>query len=159
MADVAADVLSRYPNVTFTFAGEGPDESYLRDALGNENRVRFTKYLPDETLKIHLEHDIAVVPSLGSEGTCLSLAEAMAAGCASIATNVGGMTNMILDGYNGVLVMPETKALTDAIERVVENGELRRAIATKAVETARAAFSHEQWKSQWREVLTFLSTQ
>ena len=156
---VANNILARYPNVTFTFAGEGPEKTYLRETFAKQTRVRFIKYLPDESLQIHLDHDIAVVPSVGSEGTCLSLAEAMAAGCAPVVSNVGGMTNMILDGFNGFLVMPNSEALTDAIERVITDHGLRRKIGLKAAETAREVFSQERWKSQWRDVLEYLIEQ
>lgn len=157
ITEVANEILSIYPNVIFTFAGEGPEEAYLRSNFAGEDRVRFIKYLPDESLKIHLEHDISVVPSIGSESICLSVVEAMAAGCAPVATNVGGITNIILDGYNGLLVMPNASALTCAIERLIVDQNLRRSISLKAVETAREVFSLERWKTQWIEVLKELA--
>ncbi|WP_420491566.1 glycosyltransferase [Neobacillus drentensis] len=54
--------------------------------------------------------------NLGSEGTSLSLLEAMAAKCAEIATNVGGMTNIILDNYNGLIINPDESELYLALE-------------------------------------------
>ena len=96
MAEAAVRLLVQHQTITFTFAGEGPDESWLRAKFAAEGRVAFTKYRADETLRIHLGHDVAVVPSMASEGTSLAVAEAMAAGCAVVATAVGGITNMII---------------------------------------------------------------
>ena len=104
-------------------------------------------------MHVHLAHDIVVVPSLGSEGTSLSVAEGMGAGCAVVATNVGGITNMIIDGYNGLLVMPTAAALTTALERVIADPELRQALGSKAYETAVRSFSLEVWEAKWRQVL------
>src|SRR5208283_908297 len=77
MAEAIDRVLSRRTDVTFTLAGEGPDEGYLLDRFEHCANVRFTKYRPEECMEVHLAHDIAVVPSVASEGTSLSVAEAM----------------------------------------------------------------------------------
>ena len=154
IAEAAKYLLSRYRNIRFTFAGEGPDENWLRGLFDTEKRVQFTRYMPDETLDIHLKHDIAVVPSVASEGTSLSVAEAMATGCPVVATATGGITNMIINRYNGILVMPNAQSLCEGIESLIENPELRRRIGLRAYETAKEAFSLDQWKKSWQSVLT-----
>jgi len=146
-------LLSKYSNVYFTFAGQGPEEEYLRGRFFSENRVSFTKYMPDEVLDILFDHDIAVVPSVASEGTSLSVAEAMATGCPVVASAVGGITNMIIDRYNGMLVMPNVESLCEGLESLITDSELRRRIGTRAYETAREAFSLTQWKKSWQNVL------
>jgi len=93
------------------------------------------------------------VPSLASEGTSLSVAEAMATGCPVVATAVGGITNMIINGYNGILTMPNSSSIQDGIESLIQNSETRQSIGIRAYETAKAAFSIEQWKKSWKEVL------
>lgn len=154
IAEAAKYLLSKYSDIRFTFAGEGPDENWLRGQFAVEKRVQFIKYMPDEVLDIHLKHDIAVVPSVASEGTSLSVAEAMATGCPVVATATGGITNMIINRYNGILVMPNAKSLREGIESLIENPELRRRIGLSAYETARDAFSLVQWKKSWQSVLT-----
>jgi glycosyltransferase involved in cell wall biosynthesis len=115
--------------------------------------VAFTKYRADEALHIHLDHDVAVVPSVASEGTSLSVGEAMAAGCAVVATAVGGVTNMIIHGYNGLLVLPNAGSLYEGITSILTSPDLRRQLGARAYETAAAAFSLERWKQRWKEVL------
>jgi len=153
---VVRDVLNRFPDFTITFAGSGPDESFLHSQFACDDRVTFTKYLPDEGLEIHLKHDIAVVPSIGSEGSSFSVAEAMAAGCTVIATAVGGITNMIINEYNGLLVMPEAESLLTALDTVINSPTLRRQLGQKAYETARDTFNLVQWKKKWLDVLNYL---
>lgn len=153
MAEAARSILKGYSNVEFTFAGEGPDEKWLKDYFVDEARVSFLKYLPDDALGINLKHDIAIIPSLASEGTSLSVAEAMGAGCAVVATAVGGVTNMIIDGYNGLLVSPNVAELTSAIERVVESSELRKELGANAYKVAAQGFSLSEWQARWREVI------
>jgi glycosyltransferase involved in cell wall biosynthesis len=153
MAEVAARLLVQHQTITFTFAGEGPDESWLRAKFAAEGRVAFTKYRADETLHIHLGHDVAVVPSVASEGTSLAVAEAMAAGCAVVATAVGGITNMIIHRYNGLLVVPNARSLYEGITATLQGPDFRRQLGTAAFATASAAFNLERWKQQWRQVL------
>ena len=153
LAWVMKRMLPELENIRFTLAGEGPDEDWLRRQFEGEERVAFTRYTPDQTMDVHSRHHIAVVPSLGSEGTALSVAEALGAGCAVVATNVGGITNMILDGYNGLLVMPTEEALLEALMTVIDDDGLRLRLALRGWETACSAFSIERWKKQWGQVL------
>ena len=115
-ANAIERILSEFNNVRVTFAGEGPDEYLLREKFKDESRVILTKYESSESLAIHSTKHIAVVPTIGSEGTSLSLLEAMAAGCAVVATNVGGMTNIILDHYNGLLINADEENIYYALK-------------------------------------------
>lgn len=152
-ANVVNQLLKEFRHVEFTFAGEGPEEKYLKEYFKNTSRVKIIKYSPDDSLKIHLEHDISVVPSLGSEGTSLSLAEAMACGLAVIATNVGGMTNMIIDNFNGLLVQPCFDQLIRAARLLINDCELRRKLAINAMEICKSSFSFEKWENSWKEII------
>jgi glycosyltransferase involved in cell wall biosynthesis len=152
-AGVLKTLLLKYPDLQCTFAGEGPDENWLRNEFFNEQRVSFIKYKPEETLDVHLKHDIAVVPSIASEGTSLSVAEAMATGCPVVATATGGITNMIINGYNGILTLPDPESLREGIINLIDDSELRRRIGNRAFETARDAYSFERWKKSWEKIL------
>ena len=147
---VAEKLLNQYPNIEITIAGDGPDEPWMRDRLGGFSNVKFIKYTADESYTVHADKDIAVVPTIGSEGTSLSLLEAMASGCAPVCTDVGGMTNIILNGYNGIMVRSaETEELYEAISELIGKPEYRRNIANNAYKTVNCSFSHERWKNQW----------
>lgn len=146
-------ILSEFKDVRITFAGEGPDEQFLKDKFKDESRVELMKYESSESLAIHSEKHIAVVPTIGSEGTSLSLLEAMAAGCAVIATNVGGMTNIILDHYNGLLINADEDSIYYALKELITNESTRKAIAQKGRETVTMGFSLGRWKESWKKVI------
>lgn len=153
-ANVIERILQKYNNVSVTFAGEGPDEEYINNKFKNNSKVTITKYNSNESLAIHCRHDIAVVPTIGSEGTSLSLLEAMASGCVAICSNVGGMTNIVLDGFNGIMFDPYNEDdLYYAIERVITDKALRQKLAKNGYKTVKESFSLDIWKERWSRVI------
>ncbi len=152
-AGVVKRLLEQYPHVQFTFAGEGPDEGWLRETFAQQPRVTIMKYLPQDAKEVYRRHHIAVVPSLASEGTSLSVAEAMGAGCAVVATCVGGITNMIIDSHNGLLVMPDSQSLHAALRALIENDRLRHDLGATARQCAQISFSLPAWRQRWQAVL------
>src|SRR5207245_11689910 len=82
--------------------------------LGMAAHLRFLGHREDvhDLLSIY---DIFVLPSL-SEGMPLALLEAMAAGLPAVATQVGGVTEVLEDRKTGLLVPPgDSRALADMI--------------------------------------------
>lgn len=152
-AGVMKRLLKEHDNIAVTLAGDGPDEQWLRDQFAEFDRVTFTHYKSEESLEFHSQFHIAVVPTVGSEGTSLSLLEAMSSQCAVVCTNVGGMTNIIIDDYNGLVVNPDEESLYGAMKRLIEDRQLRTALAQKGYETVQYGFSHELWKTRWIKVL------
>lgn len=152
-ADAIVDILKSYTNIQVTIAGEGPEETYLREKLSGYSNVTFTKFFPHESLKIHSEYDIAIVPSTGSEGTSLSLLEAMAAGCAVICTDVGGLTNIIINGHNGIIVRPNSNDLQKAVKLLIDDCALRSRLSECAYETVKDSFDIKEWSKKWMEIV------
>jgi glycosyltransferase involved in cell wall biosynthesis len=76
------------------------------------------------------------------EGMPLALVEAMAAGCACIATDVIGVRGVIEDGVNGLLV-PENnpQAMASALSRLIQNPELTQRLGEKAQKKAYLVYS------------------
>lgn len=145
-------VLDKYAHVYVTFAGSGPDKEFLHLTFSDNKRVNFIEYDSDDSVAVHQDYHIAVIPSMGSEGTSLSLLEAMAAKCAVIATNIGGMTNIILDHYNGILVNPEENEMYEAMKNLIEDKALRENLSQNAIDTVSKAFSRDLWERKWRVV-------
>ncbi len=123
-------------------AGEGPLDLSLRVLavkLGIADNVIFTGFrrdVPDVTAAI----DIAVLPS-AFEGMGRVLLEAMAAAKPVVASNVGGIPDLVDHDANGLLVPPnEVAPLAAALERLLKDGHLRRAMAASAA--ASIAYKH-----------------
>ena len=153
-AAAAKRLLDNYEQVHVTVAGGGPDEAFLKKTLdGYGERVNFITYKSGESLDVHADKHIAVVPTVGSEGTSLSLLEAMSAQCAVICTDVGGMSNIVLDGFNGLFTQPTADALYEKLVLLVEDETLRRKLADNAYTTVKEAFSYDVWKERWTKIL------
>lgn len=149
----SARLVKEFPNVRVVIAGEGPDEEYLRRQSHQTDNVSIRRVSLDEMPSLLKSVDVAVAPSLASEGTSFSLAEAMGAACAVIASNVGGMTNMVIDNHNGLLIWPRVEDCFLAMRDLVLNAEKRVRLARTAWETARIAFSEDLWFERWRKVM------
>ena len=101
---------------------------------------------------LYRQADICCIPTIGSEGTSLSCLEALASGCAVVATTVGGLPELIQSGVNGLLVDPQPEKLAAAINRLIEEPALRSRLQEGATRTA-ASFSLEIWRERWTELL------
>lgn len=108
-------------DVTYTIVGSGPLESHLRDRIEEaqlDGRVELAGSRTQEQIvsTIYPEHDIFVLSSL-SEGIPKVLLEAMAAALPIVASNVGGVVDLLgKDQERGWLVPPnDSSALAKAI--------------------------------------------
>jgi glycosyltransferase involved in cell wall biosynthesis len=111
------------PDANLVFLGKGDlDVSLRSEALktGKNGSVKFLGWR-DDVEEIMLLFDIFVLPSL-NEGMGRVLVEAMAAGKPVIASNVGGIPDLVKDGYNGLLVPPgDPEVLANNIMRLIQN--------------------------------------
>jgi len=153
LIDVVKSVLDKYNNVEFGIYGEGPLENTIRQELGAYNNVVIDKYSSKEALQIFKKYHISLIPTIGSEGTSFSLIESMSAGCIPLATNVGGMTNVVLDGFNGYLLNPKTEDFIDKIFYLIENKDEISKISKNALKTVEMGFSHDKWADKWQNLI------
>lgn len=153
MAEAVEIVNNRFPEIEFTFAGYGSDSDFLKRKFSKNDSISFIEFTSDESLEINYSHDISVIPSLGSEGSSFSVAEAMGAGSAVIATDVGGITNIVLDGFNGILIRAEVQELADAIMDLAVNTAYRKKLCEQAYNTATTTLSLEKWRKEWTLLL------
>jgi glycosyltransferase involved in cell wall biosynthesis len=113
---------SRLPDVTALIVGDGQDRSAIEamvDGAGLRDRIAFTGWVAPETLPDYLAAgDMFVGPSW-FEAQGLVFAEAMLAGTAVIATDVGGVSDTVRHGDTGLLVRDRAPAeIAAAVERL-----------------------------------------
>lgn len=149
LIDIVKAISSKYDNIEFTICGDGHLKNKLEQELGKYTNVNITKYGIGEGEKFNLEHHITLVPTYGSEGTSFSLLEGMAAGAVPLVSNVGGMTNIILDGYNGYIMNPDSKSFIDKICFLIENPDKLKQISSTAKHTVESSFNERKWKQEW----------
>jgi glycosyltransferase involved in cell wall biosynthesis len=122
--------------------GEGPDREAVEDEireLGIGGRVRLLGER-DDVPELLAGSDVFVLSSR-SEGLPVSVLEAMAAELPVVASNVGGLAELVVDGETGVLVPPgDAQALADALTRLIQDPELRRRLGAAGRARAEALF-------------------
>jgi glycosyltransferase involved in cell wall biosynthesis len=91
---------------------------------------------------------IAIFPSVCAEGTSLACLEAMASGTAVIVSNVGGLTDLVIDGFNGRVVEPTVRHLAESIEQAIRQSDETATMALNGRAVANA-FRFTRWRQQW----------
>ena len=103
----------------------------------NDSYIHFTGFLPSkEIIKYISSADIAVFPSR-YEPFGMMVLEAMALKKPIIATNVGGIKEIIQNYGNGILVNPNVNEISKAIINLLKNDKLRGMLSIKAYETSK----------------------
>jgi len=140
----------RAPHVRFLIAGgcragPGIDDAYteeeLKASIGADGRIIYAGYRSDMP-DVYRSSDVVVMASRCEEAFGLIAIEAGAARRPVIATRVGGMPEVIVDGETGVLVPPEDPAaLAERIQRLVGSPEARLALGEAAYGRVAAEFT------------------
>jgi glycosyltransferase involved in cell wall biosynthesis len=160
LIDAAAAVVSRLPEANFVLVGDGE----LRDGLIRRvgelrlgERFRFAGARPAAEVARWLAATDVFVLSSHQEGLPLALLEAMASGCPVVATDVGGVGEVVSDGVVGRLVpAADPGRLAEAIEEVLADpeGRARMGAAARArvIEAFDASACYERTAALYHEV-------
>jgi glycosyltransferase involved in cell wall biosynthesis len=114
-----AEVLKRFPEVRLLVVGDGSLRATMEQQaveLGCADRITWVGRQPQEELtQWYGQMDIVLMPSR-SEGFGLTAIEAMANGCVMVASNVGGLPEVVRDGVCGLL--HRTEDVHDMVEKI-----------------------------------------
>jgi glycosyltransferase involved in cell wall biosynthesis len=145
-----ATLVPRFPTLKVVLVGDGVERGALEaltDALSLRRHVVFAGRLPHQPSP-HWLFDLSVLCSRG-EGFPNSIVEAMAAGRPLVATRVGGIPDVVVDGETGRLVPPgEPAALAGAIDAVLGNRSVAAGYATRGLQRARAMYFEDRVMGQ-----------
>ncbi len=133
------------PDVRLTLIGDGDDRAFAQaeaDRLGGVTLLGFQSQ--DEVAAALSKAHALVLPSF-AEGVPVVLMEAMASGRPVIATQVGGVSELVENGISGFIVPPgDTVALKDAILMLAHDPDVRHTMGAKGREKVRADFDVDQ---------------
>ena len=139
-------VTQALPDIKAVLVGDGPERPVLTasvKAAGLEKCIQFAGYQADMS-SVYKALDLVVIPSL-SEGLPNVLLEAFIHGKAVVATDVGGIPEVMQDGLARFLVPAgDAKAMADAIIQLLRDPLLRTATAEAGAGRVREAFSTSQ---------------
>ncbi|MCB0978917.1 MAG: glycosyltransferase, partial [Acidimicrobiales bacterium] len=154
----AAEVTRKDPRTLFVAVGEGPSRPELEArhaALGLDDRFRFLGYRPDAT-RLLSGFDLFCLSSR-HEGLPLALMEALVLGVPSVVTNVGGNSELVTDGIEGLLLPPSRPNLLATALLDLAGDSLRRsamaAAASKRGDTLRADDATARIEAHYRRLL------
>lgn len=135
-----------FPDAQLFIVGDGKMKERLVELarnLGISQKVIFCPGLPDTREALGIM-DVFVIPSL-DEGLGIALIEAMAAGCASVGSDVGGIKNLIKHGVTGLLVGPaDAKAIAGAVIELLGDDKKRESLGRAAQRFVSGHFSQER---------------
>jgi len=136
----------KLPQINFKFVGTGPEEEDLKQAAETLPNVEFVGFASGEALwNLYRGARCVVVPSLWQEVFGLVALEAMAAGKPVIASNIGGLPEVVSDRVTGLLVRPgSVPELAEAIERLFHDHGTTREMGFAGRERVLKDFSMEK---------------
>lgn len=156
ISEVLPELLDKHKNLVFEFIGFVHTDDIGRkiEELKSSYPERVHHYFvkAEDMYRVYQDADISIIPTLYSEGTSLSCIEAMGCGNVVIATNIGGLTNLIIDKFNGRLINPNGQELMEALDEVIGNREERTRMSRNALEVSKT-FSKVNWDERWKKIL------
>lgn len=155
--DVAIRAVAEVPGVTLAVVGGGPGRLELeRLAAGGASGagdVRFLGVVTD-TFPAYAASDVVVLPSKGGDSMPATLIESAFCGLPAIATPIGSITDVVLDGETGIIVPPDdVAAFGAALGRLAAAPEIGRRLGQAAVAHGIAHFEIEVVADGWLRVL------
>lgn len=146
LIDAAALVIRDVPDTRFVVLGGGELRESLERHIKDkhlERHVFLGGFRPD-AIEMTRSFDLFAISSV-TEGMCTALVDAMAAGKAAVATSVGGIPEVLIDGETGYLVPPrDHQAMADRLVFLLTHEQAREQMGNAARQRARECFTVER---------------
>lgn len=154
-------MLANYPSgapaPALVYMGDGPALSELRALHGSlpaRDAIVVAGYV-DKALELVAGADLCIVPSVWQEAFGLAALEPMACGVPVIASRVGGIPEVIVDGETGVLVAAGNEAeLAAAMQALLLDPGARKRLGANGRRRAREVFSRERQLEQLHAIVS-----
>ncbi len=147
MIPIIASIVNKEISVKFILVGDGPLLSELRrevSLLGLDNKIRFVGKKPLHETALYYRAADSLLHPARYEGYGLVALESLAAGTPVIATNTGGLRDVVRDRIDGFLVQRDPYEFASKILILLENKDIRNEMGEKGRKRA--------LKRTWRHV-------
>lgn len=157
LIDAIPEIVKNVPDAYFVFSGGGNYEPYfwrLRHRGVDKKNALFLGYVKDyfDMPALYSLATIYVAPTF-YDSLPLRVLEAMSCGKAVVASNVGGIPEIIQNWYNGIIVPPgNSKALAEKLTFLLENERVVRLFGTRARSTILSNFSAKKMALKTGEI-------
>lgn len=147
LLEAMVGLVERHPSVHLTIVGDGPDRERfeaLTARLGLDTSVTFVGYRSQSEVAEHLaETDVFVLPSY-AEGVPVTLMEALGSAVPVVATQVGGVSELVEHERNGFIVRPgDGVELAERLIELVGDPELRQRFGDHGRSLVEAEFDND----------------
>lgn len=115
----ALEKMEKKPNVHFTFVGGGTDRVVLEERVKRDGLQEFFTFagITNDVDSYLKRSDVYILPS-EDEGLPMAILEAMRASLPIVSTPVGGIPEMLEDGYNGIMIEPNVASVKHFLENL-----------------------------------------
>jgi glycosyltransferase involved in cell wall biosynthesis len=151
LLDSFKEILDHSPDTLLIFVGDGTLKKELEKKSqkeGYEMNIRFTGFLDQDLIKMYYKSaDLLILPSL-SDCFPMVILEAMASGLPIIASDIGGISEMVTDNQNGILIEPgNDKVISDTALHLLSDGN----ILKKMGEKGKSSVLKFTWENIYKE--------
>ena len=134
-------IVSAHPGARLVFVGRGPERAGLEQAvasLGMADKVIFVGAVDHDEVPGYMAAADVFVLSSRHEGWGRVIAEAMAMALPTVASNVGGISDVLIDGETGLLLQSNSaEEMCEAVGRLIDDPALRRRLGERGLEVAK----------------------
>lgn len=150
----------QFPDIRLYLGGIWEEEAIQREAEAQSDHVEWIGWVTGEEKEKYLQEcDIFVLPTY-FEGQPVSVLEAMSHSCAVVASDVGGIPQMITSGQNGILIKPQNESmLQNALKKILSDAQLCEALGKEARKKVKKDFSMEQSMERLLDIYAKLISQ
>jgi len=148
--------------VSLKIAGPKSDNQYINELMGSNDKLKVGIHsvellgnVNEGLVELYQRASMLVTPSLNEEFPLVNL-EALSCETPVVASNVGGIGEVIKNGFNGLLVPPnDPEKLADAIRKLLRDKDLREKYGRNGRKMIKARFS---WDSIAKELIRIYET-
>jgi glycogen(starch) synthase len=154
-------VRNAYPNVRMTIVGDGPERSNLEALaaeIGVSRSVRFTGWVsPSDVSPLLRSAFVVLMPSRWREPFGLVALQAAEAGRPVVASRVGGLAEIVVDGVTGILVPPDdSDSLAVAIRELLASPVTASRMGVAARRHKRGKFDYGRFVTSYEQLYSRL---
>lgn len=149
-------LVKEYPNLLLLMTGDGPEKPLAEMKVRQynlENNVKFVGHSDHfkEMPSLFAAADIVMIPTISVEGTSLACLEAMATQKPVVVTNIGGLPDIVINEFNGLVAKPNQNSLSEKLKMYLQDKNLMESMAKNGYEWVKKYHNYNLWCKKYKE--------